>query len=363
MAIKIFVTATGQHFGKTTICISLLHLARKKYQRIGFIKPIGPKPVIFNGQAIDKDVALMTDVFDLTSDLEDMSPVLIYPDTTKKVVDGELQPEQLQDTILKACAELEKKCDFIVIEGTGHPGVGSIMKLSNARIAKLLDASVLMITGGGIGNMVDSIYLDLALFEKEGVAVKVVLANKLLPEKKKRTIDYVQRALANESFTVIGGFEYQPILANPTLRHVSERLNLLLHGNQQDLGKVIHNVVIGASSTQKVAERLKSSTLLIVTSSRDELLVTLSQLYLMADYRDKIVGLIIPGVVPISKITQNIIDLSNIPYMRTDTKTTTDLYKLIVEDVSKTIAIDEEKLNLIKYLAENELDFSVFDTM
>src|SRR6266581_555254 len=82
----------------------------------------------------------------------------------------------------------------------------------NARIAQMLDAPVLMVTGGGLGNVIDKIYMGLALFEKEGVDVRAVLANKLVPEKRERTLDYLTRALADEKMTVIGGVDYYPVL-------------------------------------------------------------------------------------------------------------------------------------------------------
>ncbi len=59
MARKIFIAANGQNCGKTTVCLSLLHLARKKYQRVGFIKPLGPKPAFLRGLEVDKDAVLM----------------------------------------------------------------------------------------------------------------------------------------------------------------------------------------------------------------------------------------------------------------------------------------------------------------
>jgi BioD-like phosphotransacetylase family protein len=58
MAKKIFIAATGQNCGKTTTCIGLMHLALKKYGRVGFIKPLGPKPAVFHGCTVDKDAAL-----------------------------------------------------------------------------------------------------------------------------------------------------------------------------------------------------------------------------------------------------------------------------------------------------------------
>jgi BioD-like phosphotransacetylase family protein len=361
MAKKIFIAATGQNCGKTTTCICLMHLALKKYQRVGFIKPLGPKPSQFLGCTVDKDAALIAQVFELSADLPWMSPVVVYPETTRKVVDGEISPLELQDRILHAYAELEKKCDLIIIEGSGHPGVGSVMKLSNARIAKMLDAPVLMVTGGGLGNVVDKICMGLALFEKEGVEVRAVLANKLVPEKRDRTLDYLTRALAEDQMTVIGGVDYYPVLANPTLRRVSRLLELPIQGHRHEESRIIHNVQIGAASTQRVTELIQQNTLLIVTSSRDELLVTLANLYNIPEYQSLIVGLVIPGVAPIGAITQMILDRSNIPYMRAEEHTTAELYRIITEDISKITADDTEKLDLIRNLAETHIDFELLD--
>lgn len=363
MARKIFIAATGQNSGKTTTSVSLLHLARKKYDRIGFIKPIGPKPAMLRGATLDKDAILIAQVFGLHKDLRFMSPVVVYPDTTRKVIDGEIAVAELQDRILHAYAELEQRCDFIVIEGSGHPGVGSVLKLSNARIARMLDAPVLMVTGGGVGNVVDTVSMNLALFEKEGAEVRALLANKLIPEKRESILDYLRRALANEPFAVVGGFDYQPVLANPTLRRVSKLLDLPLHGNRRDMGRIIHHVQIGAASTQRVAELLKASSLLIVTSSRDELLVTLANLYQMPEYRSQIVGLVIPGIIPVSTITQRILDRSNIPYLRTHSHTTAELHRVLTEDVSKITSEDSEKLDLVRSLAERSLDFEALDAL
>lgn len=363
MARKIFVAATGQNSGKTTTSISLLHLARRKYERVGFIKPLGPKPAMLLGRAVDKDAALIARVFDLQKDLRFMSPVVVYPDTTRRVIDGEISVTGLKESILNACAALEQRCDFIVIEGSGHPGVGSVMKLSNARIARLLDAPVLMVTGGGVGNVVDTVSMNLALFRQEGAEVRAVMANKLIPEKRERILDYLRRAMADDPLTLIGGFDYQPVLANPTLRRISRLLDLPLNGNRREMGRIIHHVQIGAASTQRITELLKDSSLLIVTSSRDELLVTLANLYQMPEYRSRIAGLVIPGISPVSTITQRILDRSKIPYMRTQKQTTAELYRIITEDVSKITAEDTEKLDLVRALAERSLDFEALDAL
>ncbi|HER63364.1 MAG TPA: cobyrinic acid a,c-diamide synthase, partial [Desulfobacteraceae bacterium] len=80
MARKVFIAATGQNSGKTTTSLSLMYMARKKYDRVGFIKPLGPKPTVAaNGMIADKDAALMAEVFGLEDDLLLMSPLVLMP--------------------------------------------------------------------------------------------------------------------------------------------------------------------------------------------------------------------------------------------------------------------------------------------
>ncbi len=363
MARKIFISATGPNIGKTTLCFALLHLAQKKYRRVGFIKPVGPKPTMLEGVPMDKDAALMSQVFDLGNDLRSMSPVVLHRGSTREMVDGKVTVADLERCIIEACNKLESSCDFLLIEGTGHAGVGSILKLSNARVARMLEAPTLMVTGGGIGSVVDSLSMNQALFDKEGAEVRAVLVNKLIPEKRDMTLNYLRRALAHEPFRILGGFNYQPILANPTLRRISNLLELPLNGNRSEEGRIIHNVQIGAASTQRVAELLEESSLLIVTSSRDELLVTLANLYGLPDYHRKIVGLVIPGIIPIGRVTQQILDRSNIPYLRTQKHTTAELHQIITDDVSKLTPEDTEKLALVRELAETGFDFETLDAL
>ena len=362
MAKRIFVAATGQNSGKTTTSLSLLHLARKKYDRIGFIKPIGPKLATLNGRLVDKDAALMAQVYGLEKYLEYMSPVVLQPGTTKKVLEGEILPADFEQKVLKAVEVLDRECDFLIVEGAGHSGVGTVLGMSNAHIARIVDAPVLMVTGGGIGNVVDSVGMNAALFRQEGAEIRAIVANKIVPEKREETLHYLSLAFRDSGIKVIGGFNYQPILANPTLRRISGVLGLPIQGNIEEDMRIVHHVQIGAASTQRVVEILQESTLLLVTSSRDELLVTLANLYTMPEYRSKIVGLIIPGVAPLSNITQKILDRSNIPYMRTE-RTTTEIFLDVSEDVSKLTAEDDEKIALIQTLAEKRFDFDVIDEL
>lgn len=362
MCKKIFIAATGQHCGKTTISLSLLHLAKKKYARVGFIKPIGPKVFMLDGVEMDMDAALISQVYGLEADRALMSPVVVGRGYTKRYLSGEIAPEAPLESIKKACRELEAKNDFLIIEGSGHGGVGSVVGINNAQIARTLDAPVIMVGAGGIGCVIDSVQLNLPLFRQEGAEVKLILVNKLLPEKREETLRHLRTFFQARKQEVAGAFDYSRTLANPTLLDVSKLLKLPLQGDQEGRNRIIHNIQLGAASSQRVIDTLQDSTLLITTSSRDELIVTTSALYNIPAYRHKLAGLIIPGIAPISAISQKILDDSNIPYIRT-LQNTAQVFNTLSEHVSKITADDTEKINLIKSTAESVFDFDAIDAM
>jgi dethiobiotin synthetase len=362
MCRKVFVAATGQNTGKTTISLSLVHLARQRYERVGFIKAIGPKCLEFNGCVVDKDAALIARVFGLEQDIRLMSPVVLGRGSTKQFLDGHLTTAELEHKLVTACREMERKYDFLVIEGAGHGGVGSVVGLSNGRVASLCGAPVVMVSGGGIGNVIDSVLLNTPLYQAEGNPVRHLLVNRLLTEKREESLGYLSKAFARIQLPVSSAFDYSPVLANPTLNHISRLLNHPLQGNQEERNRIVHNIQLGAASSQKVVDRLGASTLLIATSSRDELLVTLSSLYHIPKFHEMIAGLVIPGKAPISPITQQILDASGIPYIRILVPTS-EVFSAVTGHISKISPEDHEKIDLIRSTAESAIDFDAIDRL
>ncbi len=362
MCKKIFIGATGQHCGKTTISLSLMHLAGKKYPRVGFVKPLGPKCIEYKGLTMDMDAAMIAGVYNLEHDARLMSPLTLTPGSTRQFLDGWVSPDYPRDTILKAVRELESKNDFLIIEGAGHSGVGSVVGMNNAHIAALTEAPVLMVTGGGIGSVIDAVELNLALYKETGADVRFIMSNKLVPAKRERSLAYLRKAFAHKNIMVTSAFDFSPILADPTLQHVSELVGIPLKGDAEERRRICHTIQLGAASSQRVIDHLGDSTLLIVTSSRDELLVTASALYHIPEYKRKIAGMVIAGHVPVSDITQRILDDSLIPYMRYE-ETSSEVFYQLREHVSKIGPDDREKIDLINSIAEQYIDFATIDSM
>src|SRR5256885_1471274 len=189
---RIFIAATRQNDGKTTTSLGLIAALQPHYPRVGYIKPVGQRFVEVAEQKIDEDTVLMDRVFRLNCPLVDMSPIAVEPDFTRKYLQSS-NNEALVKKIQKAFDRVAWEKDFVLCEGSGHAGVGSVFDLSNAQVASILKAKVVIISQGGIGKPIDEGSLNQALFQKEGVEIIGVILNKVLPDKVDTVTDFARR--------------------------------------------------------------------------------------------------------------------------------------------------------------------------
>src|SRR5215210_4728597 len=208
---RVFVAATQQNDGKTTTALGLFAALKKRLGRIGFIKPVGQRFVEVDGKRIDEDSVLIDRTFGGHTPLEDMSPIAVEPDFTRKYIrqsNSDFLTRRIQNSFDRAAWEKE----FVIIEGTGHAGVGSVFDLSNARVAKLLNSKVLLVTKGGIGRAIDEVALNKALFDKEGVEIIGVVLNKVLPGKTERIEEFTRAGLKRLGIDLLGVIPLEPVL-------------------------------------------------------------------------------------------------------------------------------------------------------
>ena len=156
---RVFLAATGQNRGKTTTSIGLLAAIRERGLRLGFLKPVGQRYLVVDGTRADEDAVLMSEAFGLPDALDDMSPVTLPRHFTTDYVMGRVDGD-LGAQVAAAYERVAADKDVVVVEGTGHAGVGAVVGLSNARVAAMLDAPVIIVSEGGIGRPIDEIVLN-----------------------------------------------------------------------------------------------------------------------------------------------------------------------------------------------------------
>ena len=85
---RVFIAATQQNQGKTTVALGLFSELTRRLGRIGFIKPVGQRFIHVEGKQIDEDTVLIDQTFGVKIPLEAMSPIAIEPDFTRRYINN-----------------------------------------------------------------------------------------------------------------------------------------------------------------------------------------------------------------------------------------------------------------------------------
>ena len=270
----LYLAATGQNRGKTTAALGLLDGFVSEGLRTGFMKPVGQRTVIDDGEPADEDAVLMKAVFGLPDPYPVMSPVHIPRGFTKAYIGGEVV-EDLGARVRAAHATFAGH-DILLIEGTGHAGVGAVIGLSNAVVAAMLGTPAVIISEGGVGRPIDEIVLNAALFAKQGVPIAGAIVNKVDLDAQPGIGKVLERGLALHGIPLLGILPVRPILSNPTLGMILEGVGGETIHPGPDLDRVIDGVAIGAMEAGHMLERVGPGTLVIVPGDREDVILTLT---------------------------------------------------------------------------------------
>ncbi len=279
----LYLAATGQNRGKTTAALGLLDGFLARGLRTGFMKPVGQRTVIDEGIVADEDAVLMKGVFGLPEPYPVMSPVHIPRGFTKAYIAGEVV-EDLPARILAAHAAFADH-DIVLIEGTGHAGVGAVIGLSNATVAAMLRAPTIIISEGGVGRPIDEIVLNAALFKSHGVEVAGAIVNKVDLDSQPGIAAVLERGLARHGVDLLGVLPVKPLLSNPTLGMVLDGVHGETIHPGPDLDRVIDGVAIGAMEPGHMLERVGPGTLVIVPGDREDVILTITTAHLLPRVR------------------------------------------------------------------------------
>ena len=350
---RVFIAATRQNDGKTTTSLGLLSALQRRYPRIGYIKPVGQRFVEIEEQKIDEDTVLMDRVYRLNCPLVDMSPIAVEPDFTRKYLES-ANNEALVKKIQLAFDRVAWEKDFVLCEGSGHAGVGSVFDLSNAQVAKILKAKVIIVSQGGIGKPIDEVSLNQALFEKEGVEIIGVILNKVLPGKVDYVSDFARRGLKRKGLELLGVIPHRSILSSPTLGLIQEELKAEMLNPSSQLLNLVNDVVVGAMSVHNALKYFKPGVLLITPGDREDIILAAATLLGKAG-DPQLAGVVLTGNLRPSSTVLKVIQGAAFPILLAPQ----DSYEVAskVHDLTiKTRPDDLEKISLIRDLIAKYVD-------
>jgi BioD-like phosphotransacetylase family protein len=350
---RVFIAATRQNDGKTTVSLGLIAALQQRYPRVGYIKPVGQRFVEIAEQKIDEDIVLMDSVYRLNCPLVDMSPIAVEPDFTRRYLQSS-NNEALIAKIQNAFDRVAWEKDFVLCEGSGHAGVGSVFDLSNAQVARILGAKVIIVTQGGIGRPIDEVALNQALFAKEGVEIIGVIINKVIGAKLDYVSEFARRGFKRKGLELLGVLPHERLLPKPTMDLIREELDAELLNGAEQIRNLVEDVVVGAMSSQNAIGYFKRGVLLITPGDREDL-IEAAGTAMAGKKAERLAGIVLTGNLRPNPSALKAIREMPVPVLLTEQ----DSYEVAstVHDLTvKTRPADAEKILVIRDLIAKNVD-------
>jgi len=359
---SVFIAATGQNVGKTTVCLGLIAGLKKRFAKVGFIKPIGQQHVkIDESTLVDKDAVLFKKYFNLNTGWALMSPVIIPSGFTRDYIDQKISETALLEKIQKSFQIMSESNDYTIVEGTGHVGVGSIVNLNNAKVAAALGLDIIIVASGGLGSSYDELALNISLCEKYNVPIRGIILNRVLEEKMEMICDYFPRALKEWNIPLIGSIPFNEFLSKPTVKDFEALFETSLLSGEKYHYRHFVNFRLVAGSLEAYREELLPNVLIITPATREDIILETIEIHKIVQKEQEQGfegGMILTGRHPPSQALLSEIKKTDIPTLYAPL-CSYDAMKMITSYVAKIGTKDTLKIEKAIKLVEDHVNFDL----
>lgn len=241
--------------GKTTLSLGLLSwLMENAEGGATFMKPLGQKTALVDGVSVGEDTLLVANSLGLDIPLELSTPFSMSSGASRRYLDGE-PPRDIARLVRRAYRKLREMAGIVVVEGTGHPGVGSVFGLSNADVASMLDVPVILVLDAGIGGTIDRFALCSSLFRLAGRPVAGVVFNRVVPGKTDSVRRYLDPWFEERGIDVLGYIPYVSAIARPSLGVLSRKLGVeAVIDWERDPDSPVEGFITGFGSSSEILQ-------------------------------------------------------------------------------------------------------------
>lgn len=325
---SLYVAATSQHVGKTTNTLGIVSAFMQRGYNVGYCKPVGQQLLEVEDMRVDKDTVLFADLIHFDLDPKEHSPIIIGSGATTQLLDNPSIIDH-EKMILEAARLLQSHKELIIYEGTGHPGVGSVAGISNAHVAKILGAGVIMVVEGGIGSTIDRLNMSLALFREEEVPILGIIVNKVIPSKLDKVRHYVGKWLTAHGLKLLGVIPYDKTMAYPVMKSVADAIDGVVTHNYDRLYNKVEDILAGSLIDLKELKTFNDLLLVVSVRSLDGAINKIRSICEMMDKDEcPLAGIVATGDGTPGRECLEYIEQHRIPMVRTSLDTYGSVLKI-----------------------------------
>ncbi len=306
---KLVITSTQPGVGKTCLIIGLMQFMGSGF---GYMKPLGNKLRYYKKRLWDYDAALITKIFGLKEEPEEMS--LGFEHAKLRFAYNEKTiPKKLQDDL----ALLGQGKKLMFIEGGGDLKYGGSVHLDALSLARYLEARLIIVVSGQEDAILDDIRFIRNYISAQHSNLAGIVINEVSDIKEFKEL-YLKEIEAT-GIKILGIIPDEPALRYVSANFLVEYLMARVLAGAEHLDGVIKNVVVGASSAgAALHDRLFNKEKKLVITSGDR-----SDMILAALESDTACVMVTNNITPeaniISKVADSHIPLLLVPWDTYDT--------------------------------------------
>ena len=319
MANSLYIAAVAPGSGKSVVALGVMEMLSRRIRRLGYFRP-----VVSTAEEPDNNIRLIKARYHLDLAYEEMF-AYTHEDARNLAADGRY--ETLMKTILSKYKQLERKCTFVLCEGTDFTGVGSAFEFEfNAEEANNLGCPILALVNGHNktpDEMLDTVQVSRESFEEKGCAVVATLINRVNIDKIAAFKDQIKKMALDEEPIYI--LPEEPSLGKPTVGEIARGLDAqILQGEPKGLNRDVHDFKVAAMHLPHFLDRIEDGDLIITPGDRADVILA-SLATAVSDTSPNIAGLLLTGGLtpedPVQRLIQGLKKYSPIPVIGVSTDT------------------------------------------
>ena len=289
MANSLYIAAVAPGSGKSVVALGIMEMLSRRIRRLGYFRPVVP-----TSEEPDNNIRLIKARYQLDLAYEDMY-ACAHGDARNLVAEGRI--ETLLKNILTKYKQLERKCKFVLCEGTDFSGVGSAFEFEfNADVASNLGSAILLLVNGrgkSPDENVDAAQVARESFEDKGCTVVATIINRVDHNQIADVKDQIKKMrLETEPIYIL---PEEPSLGKPTVGEIARSLNAqILQGDSKGLNRDIHDFKVAAMNVPHFLDRIEDGDLIITPGDRADVILA-SLATTVSDTSPNIAGLLLTG--------------------------------------------------------------------
>lgn len=346
----VMIVATRQNTGKTSVALSIMSGMRKIFgdSRVAYMKPVGQQHHLLpDGTRVESDALLMKNYFHLDHcSLMSMSPIIIDKTYTRDYLNGKIDLKNQLQMVKNSFEMLCQNHDFVVVEGSGHVAVGSVIDMPNVKVAKELGIGVIVVCNGGIGRSFDELSLCCNLCDQYSVPIHSVIFNKIRHDNFDMVRCYMEKACAPKNLPVMSYVPDKRYMHQPSMKELESVFHTKLLSGVSRHGRSFDRIEVVTTSLGRLIQKLcyderMNRTCFITHATRDDIILGILTHSSRSPRFEG--GLVVTGAESLSPEMHDYILNSSIPSLRVHDSTSRTL-RTISRFVSKLHAEDKERI-------------------